>query len=248
MENIKVLIDPGHYGKTVNKSPCLTNPVYYESQMAWTLSNYLKRDLESYGIEVGFTRETIDEDLGVVERGEKAKGYDLFLSIHSNAVGYDVCEGVDRPVIIAPILADKNVLSLADKLGSEIQSVMGTKQKYQIYQKEYPNKPTVDYYGTSRGAVSVGCKYAYTLECGFHTDTACTTWLLKDANLQRLAKHIAKVVADWYDIKKKENAQSKNTIYRVQVGAFTQKVYADAMLKEIKEKGYPNAYVVTEEV
>ena len=38
------------------------------------------------------------KDLSLFSRGKKAKGCDLFLSLHSNAVGSGVKESVDYPV------------------------------------------------------------------------------------------------------------------------------------------------------
>lgn len=41
------------------------------------------------------------------------------------------------------------------------------------------------------------------------------------------------------------SALSPKTVYRVQVGAFTNKAYADAYLDKIKKAGFPDAYITT---
>ena len=51
---VKVCLDAGHYGK-YNRSPAVSS--YYESDMTWKLHNYLKKELESFGIVVVTTRQ-----------------------------------------------------------------------------------------------------------------------------------------------------------------------------------------------
>ena len=149
---IKIMLDAGHYGKT-NWSPCKTTPKYYESLMTWDLTNYLKAELEKYGFEVGTTRADQKKDLGVVARGQKAKGHDLFISIHSNATGNgEAVESVDRPVIIYPINNDK-AKAFAALLGACVKDTMQTKNNYKTYSKAKKSNPKEDYYGVIRGAV-----------------------------------------------------------------------------------------------
>ena len=56
---VKVCLDAGHYGK-YNRSPAVSS--YYESDMTWKLHNYLKKELESFGIVVVTT--TIPNEIG----------------------------------------------------------------------------------------------------------------------------------------------------------------------------------------
>lgn len=51
--SVKVCLDAGHYGK-YNRSPAVSS--YYESDMTWKLHNYLKKELEAFGIGVVTTR------------------------------------------------------------------------------------------------------------------------------------------------------------------------------------------------
>lgn len=74
----RICLDAGHYGK-YNQSPVVKE--YYESDMNWKLHIYLKAELENYGFEVITTRKEQAKDLGLYERGYKAKGCDLFLSL-----------------------------------------------------------------------------------------------------------------------------------------------------------------------
>ena len=68
--------------------------------MTWKLHNYLKKELESFGIVVVTTRTNQNTDRALYERGAASKGCNLFISVHSNAVGNGVNENVDYPVDI----------------------------------------------------------------------------------------------------------------------------------------------------
>ena len=247
----KIMLDAGHFAKQ-NKSPCNTTPKYYEGDMAWKLQTYLKEELLKYGFVVGTTRTDNSKDLSpVYYRGEKAQGYDMFLSLHSNASPFnDVYEGLDRPVVIYPVKADAKVKSFANTLAKCVYSVMKTKQSYQILTREYDGYPGYDYYGVLRGAVEVGCKNAFIIEHGFHTDTKCTNWLLQDANLQALAVAEAKSIAGYFGVSLPTQTTTPatsagKTIYKVQVGAYTKRIYADALLTKLKNAGF-DGYIVSE--
>ena len=86
----RVMIDPGHGPGNVNKGPT----GYYEYKGMWTLSNYLKLELEKRGIEASLTRKETEDPLLDI-RGRKAGGYDLFISEHSNAYGSATARGAE---------------------------------------------------------------------------------------------------------------------------------------------------------
>lgn len=224
----KIMLDAGHFGKY---NPGVVKG-YYESDMTWKLHNYLKAELESYGFEVGITRTNKDKDLAVYDRGQKAKGYDLFLSLHSNAAA---TETVKRVVVIHPISgAGKDI---SQKLGNAALNAMNlSNDKYwytQLMTRSYSAaKKDVDYYGVIRGAVDAGT-VGIILEHSFHTNKEACTWLMSDANLKKLAIAEAKALADHYGLSKKPT-----TIYRVQVGAYKNKPNAENMLKKLKSAGF----------
>jgi len=80
------------------------------------------------------------------------------------------------------------------------------------------------------------------IEHGFHTNTAVAKWLMSDANLKKLAEAEAKVLAEHFGVKKQTSASG--TIYRVQVGAYSKKANADAMLAKLKKAGF-DGYITT---
>ena len=186
----KICIDAGHYGK-YNRSSAVKE--YYESDMTWKLHLLLKEHLEQYGFLVITTRSKKEVDKALYDRGKTAKGCDLFLSLHSNATGSGTNESVDRVDIYAPYSGKGH--DIAQKLADCIAKTMGTKQKG--YVKTRKSGKGGEYYGVIRGAVAVGV-IGLLVEHSFHTCTRSAKWLLDDANLDKLAKAEAKVIAEHY--------------------------------------------------
>jgi N-acetylmuramoyl-L-alanine amidase len=240
----KIMLDAGHYSG-VNKSNVY--PAYCEGDRMWKHYQYLAAALKKYGFTVGTTKTTINghpktnggDD--VYKRGAMAKGYDLMLSLHSNACN---TESVNRAVIIYPMSGAKR--DLAEKLGACVKSTMGL-TGYQLMQMDYDTgtictglkSSKKDYYGVIRGSVAQGVP-CIIIEHGFHTNKACAKWLMSDANLQKLADDEAKVIAEHFGLKKQTSTTSSQsgTIYRVQVGAYSQKSNADQMLAKLKKAGF----------
>lgn len=193
---IKICLDAGHYGK-YNRSPA--NPAYYESDMAWKLHLLQKKYLEAYGFEVILTRTCQEKDRALTDRGRAAKGCAVFLSSHSNAVGSGVNEDVDYPVVYVPL--DGSGDELGKLLAQCIAQTMGTKQAGRIATRKGSHG---DYYGVIRGAVSVGTP-GLILEHSFHTNTGATNWLLDDANLDKLARAEAAVIAEYFGMDARED-------------------------------------------
>lgn len=184
----KVMLDAGHYGY-YNQSPAVKG--YWESEMTWKLHLMLKEELEKYGIVVGTTRKSQEKDRALYDRGYASKGYDLFLSLHSNAVGDNINEKVDYPVCFVQISGKSD--RIGTLLSECVREVMQTAQPADHWSQKGNNG---DYYGVLRGATAagtVGC----IIEHSFHTQTRATKWLLQDANLRKLAVAEAKVINDY---------------------------------------------------
>jgi|GEM_PF-695469 len=226
----RVLLDPGHYGD-YNRSPAV--PEYYESHMAWKLHLKKKAILESrYGIEVGVTRKDQRKDVPVYNRGLMARGYDGFFSDHSNAVGADVRDDVDRPVVIRLASDDAKGIAFAEKTAAMIAEVMGTRQKGVVNTRLQSNG--AEYYGVLRGAKAAGCPHAYIIEHSFHTATAPARWLLDDKNLDVLAEREAALIAELLGVKSKEGEPMTHQ-EKIEFDALKARVKE---LEESKEKVY----------
>lgn len=192
MSNFKVHIDPGHYSNRYNKTTTGLN--YYESAMTWKLAGYLKTELEKRGVIVTLSRNNIDHNPSLYDRGYGAKGCDLFLSLHSNACG---TESVDYPVVYRGF--DKDVADeFGRKLAVMIKTLMNCKQNGRIATRKGSNG---EYYGVLRGARAAGLNYYYIVEHGFHTNIENTKWLSSEANLQLLAVKEAELICSYFSVK-----------------------------------------------
>ncbi len=191
MKPFKICLDAGHYGK-YNHSPAVD--AYYESDMNWKLHLMLKEELEKYGIEVITTRENQETDKPLFERGAMSEGCDLFLSIHSNAVGDDVNEEVDHPISIVQLHGRGDELGM--KLAQCIAALMQTRQEGRIKNRRGENG---EYYGVLRGAAAVDT-LGIIIEHSFHTNTRSTLWLLDDDNLKKVAVAEAKLLAEYFNL------------------------------------------------
>ena len=203
----RVCLDAGHYGD-YNHSPGI--PEYVESRMNWKLHLLLKTELEKYGIQVITTRADEEQDLDLKSRGLASKGCDLFLSLHSNAVGSTMNEAVDyvvlhRLVDRAETDIDEKAAEAGTLLGPVIAAVMGTKQPWRLATRLSENdrdgngKKDDNYYGVLNGAHLAGTP-GLIVEHSFHTNTRSTRWLMEDENLLALAEAEAEAIAAWFGV------------------------------------------------
>ena len=224
----KVMIDPGHAPGNVNRGPT----GYYEYQGMWKLSNYLKEELAKRGVQADLTR-TKNQDPSLSERGKKSKGYDMFISEHSNAHngkvrGVEVFYSLQRP-------GDR---VHAQALSKAISTLMNNPNRG-AKTRQYPNKPGVDYHGVIRAAANVGCPHIFLVENGFHDNPQDEAWLKQDSNLRKLAQVQADVICNILGVKPQPQSPSDvETLYCVQVGAFKNKKYADNLANKLKADGY----------
>ena len=205
--NVDIMLDAGHYGK-YNRSPVVKS--YYESNMNWSLHLLLQEELKKYGITADATREKQKDDLALIERGKKAKGYEMFLSLHSN--GCDD-EPVDRVEVYYPF--NKPALKpFAQGLADEIATAMGVSFG-KAKTKESKDYPGTEYYGVMRGAAKVKCPAYFIIEHSFHTNKKAAEWLSKEENLLILAKLEARYIAKYFGVdvdaidEEKENGEAK---------------------------------------
>lgn len=216
MKEVKIMLDAGHYGK-YNRSPA--NAAYYESDFTFKFTNMLKAALEGYGFTVGTTRKNQANDMALQSRGKAAAGYDLFISIHSNATGYGVNNSVDYPVAITMVddtrvSIDEVSKAVGEILAQVVAAVMDTNQAARTYTKQSSNDRDGngimddEYYGVLHGAKLVGVP-GIILEHSFHTNTRATNWLLNDSNLQAMAAAEAAALAGYYGMKKEDQEQEK---------------------------------------
>lgn len=200
----KVCIDPGHFGKY---NPCPNNSAYYESEVMWKLHLLQKKYLEMLGIEVITTRKDPNKDLNLQARGQTAKGCDLFISDHSNAVGSYMSENTDYVAVFHMVNdtttdVDDRSRVIAERLAKVIAKTMGTKQPGRSLDRKIDSDRNGDgimndnYYGVIHAARTVNVP-GLLVEHSFHTNTRMVNWMLNDANLDKLARAEAECIASW---------------------------------------------------
>ena len=74
------------------------------------------------------------------------------------------------------------------------------------------------------------------LEVGFHDEPQEAQWIIDHTD--EIAEAIARGLCKYYGITYGEEAPEQAAVYRVQVGAFRNRVLAQNLQKELKEKGY----------
>lgn len=252
---MKVCIDSGHFDKY---NRCPNNPNYYESVQMWKLHLLQKKYLEARGIEVITTRPTLEKDLNLTTRGKMAKGCDLFISNHTNAVGSAMNESVDHVAVYHLTAdnwtdADEKSVKFANALAPVIAQEMGTKQQYKVlsrkadYDRNNDGVLNDNYYAVLHGARMVNVP-ALILEHSFHTNSRSVKWLLDDANLDRLARAEAEAIAKFatnlpsasVSTQKPTNTSNdaQKLLYRVQAGAFSVLERAEELQKRLKAAGF----------
>lgn len=224
----KFCLDPGHYGHYYNEGAVKG---YYESEMVWDLTHYLRDELLKYkDVTVKITRTSIDEDVELTKRGAMAKGYDYFESIHSNAgpkgstanwaAGIHLANDDNTDI-------DEKSKAFTQLMCKKVAECMGLGEPH-VY--EYPadwdrdgnGKLDDEYYGVNHGTKKVGTPGNIT-EHGFHTDAATCRWLMKDSNLKKLAKAKAEAYAEFFGLKLKPVLQKPRYKRKAFVGKYTAK-------------------------
>ena len=143
--------------------------------------------------------------MDLYERGKKAKGCDLFISLHSNAIGYGTVtpaqEKVNRVCVYHSFDNKNNSSVLGTALAGTVANVMGISENRLCTRVGITGKN--EYYSVLRGARNIGCPLYYIIEHSFHTNTKSANWLLEDENLRKLARAEAICIHSYfYQIKK----------------------------------------------
>lgn len=199
---IKIMIDPGHFDH-YNRSPVYSP--YWESIMTWKLSNYLREELQALGVHADLTKDSLEEDPSLNDRGFSSKGYDFFISMHSNAGAY---ESMDQPLAfvyqqLSWTTIDDTSAELGRLLAEKVSEVMQTNQKGGIARRQgtgdWDRNGFMDdeWYSVLFGARYVGTP-GILMEHSFHTNYRATLWLYNDDNLKRLAKEEAEVIYEYF--------------------------------------------------
>ena len=195
-----IVLDPGH-GQFGNKHT--TRDGFYEGTQNFILASFLKDELEALGFEVKMTREKIEDNPELSERGSMSGklGAVMFLSIHSNAPGgnpaderYSKVRGAETFYSVSDCEGNAPI---ARALNDAVVRTVGTEDRG-IKTRRYPDNDSIDYYGVLRSAAASGCKRAFLSEHGFHTNPEDSAFLQNSECLAKLAKAEAEVIDRWF--------------------------------------------------
>ena len=191
-----IVLDAGH-GQFGNRYPLLENT--YEGTQNFKLAAKLKAELEARGFTVLLTRNSIEDDPSLEERGKLAGDHHavLFLSLHSNAPGSatspEAYHAVRGSEIYYSLADEPRNAEIARALNAAVVETMGTVDRG-VKTRTYPDQPGINYYGVLRHSAAYGCPTAFIIEHGFHTNPEDAAFLSRDECLQKLAEAEAEVI------------------------------------------------------
>lgn len=221
----KVFIGVGHGGKD---SGAVANGIK-EKDANLVIAKALKDELTRHGVEVKMSR-TTDTTESLEQRIKECNAFkpDVALDIHNNAGGGDGAEcyhyhkgGMSKTLAV-------NILDCIKVIG---QNSRGAKTKL--------NSGGKDYFGFIRETTAP----AVIVECAFLDNKKDVKIIDTAAEQKKMGVAIAKGVLKtlgilWRPEPAPKPASDSNTLYRVQVGAYSDKSNAEKMLAKLKKAGF----------
>ena len=237
MSNFKIALTAGHYKGTPGKR-CLKSLDPNETR-EWVLNNRIADKVEELltaytGYQLLRTDDTTGEkDISLVARTNAANNFnaDFYLSIHHNAG----INGGTGGGIVAYIYTNASAESA-------------------LWQKDLYNALIAET-GLKGNRVSPMMKANYhevrethmpavLLELGFMDSQTDVPVILTEEYAEKCARAIVKVLAERGKLTKKPTQpEVSNKLYRVQVGAYSVKANAEAMLQKVKAAGFADAFI-----
>ena len=155
-------------------------------------------------------------------------GADLHIPIHTNA------GGGSGTVVFVYSKTETN-LKYANPIYKSVQSVTPGKTEYGV--RAYPELAELN--ATSAIAVYI--------EVDFHDNYSIAKWLIE--NPDKVGEAICRGACEAFGVKYVAPAdKTKKYIYRVQIGAYTDKNNAENTLEKAKKAGFKDAFIVTTDV
>ena len=222
-----VFIGVGHGGS----DPGAVANGFKEKDLNFAIALACQDELARHGVLTKISR-TKDENDDLTERIKECNAFnpDLAMDIHNNAGGGDGCE-VFYSIYggTGKVLAN-NILAEVVKIG---QNSRGAKIK--------KNSSGSDYFGFIRQTKAP----AVIVECAFVDNKKDIQIIDTKAEQIAMGKAIAKGVLKTLGIHYKEEVKTEasDKWYRVQVGAFKNKSYAESLLQNLKKAGF-DGYIV----
>lgn len=231
----KVKWDPGHGGS----DPGAVGNALLEKVLTHKIVGYAMTYLDANytGFQQSTTRSG-DQTLSLTQRTDQAnrEGADVFVSVHINAGGGKGFESfIYNGSISSATQAFQNTLHA---------EVMAAIRKDGVTTDRGKKRAN---FAVLRQTKMVAC-----LTENLFIDTSDANFLKKEVFLKAIGEAHARGVAKFLGLPAKSKpaapkptTTSKGKLYKVQVGAFSEKANADKLTDELKKKGYPT-YIVQE--
>lgn len=233
-DKLKILLDAGHgYSTAGKRSP----DGMKEYEFTRVVANFAKQFLESYQNVTVYFAHSDDRDVPLQERTKKANQLkvDVYISIHANAYGSNWNDANGIETYIHPRHSQESA-KLAQKMQRYLIISTGLKDR---------GVKTADFHVLRETTMP-----AVLIECGFYTNHNEAALLRSETYRRTCADSIVRAIVDQYNLTRKTNnpetepatPTTTDGLYKVQVGAFHEKKYADELVEALKKLGY-NPYV-----
>ena len=237
-----LILDAGHSFSTAGKRNEKEN--FYEWEFNNDMQYKIKKRCEELGIKVFLTNPNPNKvsDIPLTTRANLANDYwiknnkckAIFISLHANAYSDVKARGTETYHATNASTTSKN---FAKVLNDNIVKVMKELDPASKDRGVKSENFTVIY---KASMPSVLCEY------GFYSNLDDLK-ILKN-NKDELVEATVKAICSYFNIEYKEkvkvNENKFNGLYAVCVGAYKDRNKADALVKELKEKGYTSTYLI----
>jgi N-acetylmuramoyl-L-alanine amidase len=242
---MKIMLDAGHgYNTPGKRSP----DGLREYEFTRAVANYARGMLETYkDVNVYFSHSD-ERDVPLSDRTNAANrlGVNLFVSIHANAYGstWNNANGIETYVYVTK---PPKSFELAQKIQRQLITATGLRNR---------GVKTADFHVLRETKMD-----AVLIECGFYTNPEEVKLLRSEAYRRTCAEAITKAIVEQYNlVKEKTSSVSTPTpsptkpttptttkgLYKVQVGAFSHRENAEALVRQLEADGY-TAFITFQE-
>ena len=234
-----LILDSGHAKNTPGKNNAKEN--FYEWEFNNDMQYKIKSRCEALGIKVFLTNPNPDKvsDISLTTRASLANDYwlrnskpkSMFISLHANAFSSSSARGTETYIAKNASSTSKN---FAKVLNDEVVKVM---------KKLDPNSKDRGVKCKDWTVIQKASMPSVLVEYAFYTNLDDLK-ILKN-NRDELVEATVKAICQYFGIEyKKEVATNTNKLYKVCIGAYKDKDNADKILKEAKEKGFKDSYII----
>lgn len=196
-----------------------------ECEQCNRIADYAQIALERCGFEV--RKAPKGQNMNVTIGESNVWGADLHIPIHTNAIT-NTGTGSAAGTIVFVYNNDPENMKMARPIYNNVQEAIPGGYNYGVR----VNPELAELNSTNAVAVYV--------EVDFHDNPTVAKYIVE--NVEKIGEAIAKGVCEGYGVEYVPSANK--TIYRIQVGAFKDKKYADAYLKKVKTAGFENAFII----